>query len=234
MWRREAPGTGPRGLLSVAVGLVGNVWSFRHRCPGSTLRPRNRVGTSQGFSWVRSLYEGIYPGEVRGHAVRQLPVVLAARERPVRLVSCEGREPLDVALEPDGLGLWVSPDQLRHSVGEFFQVVYLRVAGGPGGYVRLQPVFQRLLGGAQHCEVVGVYVYQRLHRSVPAVGVRHPVSGFLELLAVIAPEFPCAVPFPSVLALGSGHEDSLPRCAGCRVVDAAAALQFILAGGHRY
>ena len=134
----------------------------------------------------------------------------------------------------DGLGPWVSPDQLRHSIGEFLQVVYLRVAGGPGGYVGLQAMFQRLLGGSQHCEVVGVYVYQRLHRSVPAVGVRHPVAGFPGLLAVIAPEFLCAVPFPSVLALISRHEYSLLGCAGCWMVDAVAALQFILAGGHRY
>ena len=53
----------------------------------------------------QSLYKGIYPGEVRGHAVRQLAVVPAACERPVRLVSCEGREPVDVALE---LG-WARP-----------------------------------------------------------------------------------------------------------------------------
>ena len=229
---QRGPGDGSQGPAVCCRWIRRERREFPPPVPGFHPKTSQPGWDVPGVLSGQSLNEAVYPDEVRGDAVRQLAVVLAACERPVRLASSEGREPLDIALEFHGLGPWVSPHELRHSIGEFFQVVYLSVAGGPGGYVRLQPVLQRRLRGAQDREVVGVCVDQCLHRAVPAVGVRHPVSGFPGLLVVIGFELLSA--FPSVLALGSGHEDSLPRCAGCRVVDGMSALQFILAGGHRH
>ena len=96
------------------------------------------------------------------------------------------------------------------------------------------PCSSAFCGGAQHSQVVGVCVDQCLHRPVPAVGVRYPVSGFPGLLAVIGPgvsPLPLSRPY-SPSFLGTKIPSLAALAAGWLMVRRL--FQFILAGGHGY